>query len=150
MVVHGGDFVIAGSGDALDWLSHNLNEKLELVQMARMGPGHDREATVLNRCVSYSDSGMTWEADPRHAELAVAELGLQAARPQTSPGCAKPNAPLDDEELELDGQKAFHSVSARLSWQQIDLTWHSRARGAVGQSGKQRVQISHSESDDTC
>ena len=64
MVVHGDDFVIAGSGDDLDWLSHKLNEKLELVQMARMGPGHDREATVLNRCVSHSDSGLTWEADP--------------------------------------------------------------------------------------
>ena len=35
----------------------------------------------------------------RHAELTVAELGQQAARPQTSPGGAKPNAPLDHEEL---------------------------------------------------
>ena len=73
MVVHGDDFIIAGSGDALDWLSHKLNEKLEPVQMARMGPGHDKEATVLNRCVSYRDTGLTWEADPRHAEVAVAE-----------------------------------------------------------------------------
>ena len=28
-----------------------LNEKLELVQKARLGPGYDSEATVLNRCV---------------------------------------------------------------------------------------------------
>ena len=35
---------------------------------------------MLNRCVTYSGSGLTWEADPRHAELAVAELGLQAGR----------------------------------------------------------------------
>ena len=60
---------------------------------------------MLNRCVVYNDSGLTWEADPRHAELAVAELGLQSARPQTSPGGAKPSAPLDQEDLELDGQK---------------------------------------------
>ena len=73
------------------------------------------EATVLNRCVTYSDSGVTWEADPRHAELAVAELGLQAATPQTSPGGAKPSAPLDHEELESGGQQAYHSVSARLA-----------------------------------
>ena len=46
----------------------------------------------------------------------MAELGLQAARPQTSPGGAKPNAPLDHEELEPDGQKAYYSVSARLSY----------------------------------
>ena len=73
---------------------------------------------MLNRCVTYSDSGLTWEADPRHAELAVAELGLQAARSQTSPGGAKRSAPLDHEELQLDRQKAGldHSVSARLSY----------------------------------
>ena len=86
MVVHGDDFIVAGDGDDLDWLFQKLNEKLELVQKAGLGPGYDSEATVLNRCVTYSDSGLAWEADPRHAELAVAELGLQAARTQTSPG----------------------------------------------------------------
>ena len=28
MVVHGDDFIIAGSGDSLDWSSQKLNEKL--------------------------------------------------------------------------------------------------------------------------
>ena len=46
--------------DDLDWLSQKLNEKLELVQKARLGPGHDSEATVLNRCVVFNDSGLTW------------------------------------------------------------------------------------------
>ena len=121
---------VAGDGDDLDWLSQKLNEKLELVQKARLGPGYASEATVLNHCVTYSDSGLAWEAEPGHTELAVAELGLQAARPQTSPGGAKPSAPLDHEELEPDGQKAHHSVSARLAL-------HSLARSAVVQSGKQ-------------
>ena len=112
------DLIIAGSGDDLDWLSQKLSEKLE-VQKARLGPGHDREATVLNRCVTHSDSGLKWEADPRHAELVVTEHGLQAARPQTSPGDPKPNAPLDHE-LEPDGQKAHHSVSARLAYPAAD------------------------------
>ena len=69
----------------------------------------------------FSDSGLTWEADPRHAELAVAELGLQAARPQTSQGGAKPSAPLDHEELDPDGQKAYHSVPARLASDSLDI-----------------------------
>ena len=106
--------IVAGCGEALDWPSQNLNEKLELLQKARLGPGHDSEATVLNRCVTYSGSGLTWEADPRRAELA--ELGPQAGRPQWSAGGAKPNAALDHEELEPDGQKAEHSVSARLGY----------------------------------
>ena len=32
------EFVVAGCGDDLDWLSQKLNEKLELVQKARLGP----------------------------------------------------------------------------------------------------------------
>ena len=86
------------------------------MQKARLGLGYDSEATVLDRCVTYSDSGLTWEADLRHAELAVAEFGLQTARPQTSPGGAKQSAPLDHEKLEPDGQKACHSVSARVAY----------------------------------
>ena len=114
--MHGDNFIVAGDGDDLDWLLQKLNEKLELVQKARLGPGYDSEATLLNRCVTYSDSGLTWEADPRHAELAVAELEPQAATLQTSPGGAKPSAPLDQRELESDGQQAYHSVSARLAY----------------------------------
>ena len=58
---------------------------------------------------------------PRHAELAVAELGLQAARPQTSPsGGAKPTALLNHEELEPVGQKAYHSVSVKLAYLALD------------------------------
>ena len=87
----------------LDWLSQKLNEKLEMVQKTRLGPGYDREATVLNRCVTYSDSELTWETDPRHA---------QAARSRTCPGGAKPSAPLDHEET---GTRWAKSLSQRVS-----------------------------------
>ena len=97
-------------------------ENVEMVQKARLGPGYDSEATVLNRCVTYSDSGLTWEADPRHAELAVAELGLHTARPWTSPGDAQPNASLHHKELEPDGQKAQGVQSCFLEKTRDDLT----------------------------
>ena len=64
MVVHSDDFIVAGCGDDLDWLSRKLNEKFQLVQKASLGPGYDSEATVLYGCVVYDDSGLTWEADP--------------------------------------------------------------------------------------
>ena len=75
MVVHDDNFIVDVVME-LDWLSQKLSESLEFVQKARLGPGYDTEATVLNRCVVFNDSGLTWEADPRDAELAVAELGL--------------------------------------------------------------------------
>ena len=107
----GDDFIVTGCGDDLDWLSQKLNEKPELVQKARLGSVYGSEATVLNRCVVCSDCGLTWEADPRHAELAVAELELQSARPQTSPGGDKLNAPLDHEELEPQAESLPQRVS---------------------------------------
>ena len=147
MVVHGDDLIVVADGDDLDWLSRKLNEKLELVQKARSGPGSDSDATVLNRCVTYSDSGLTWEADPRHAELAVAEVGQQAARPQTSPSGAKPSAPLDHEELEPDGRKNYHSVSARLAHlasDRLDIAFFckecSRAIGKATRAGLTRLK----------
>ena len=139
MVVHGDDFIVVGDDDDLDWLSRKLNEKLELVQEARSGPGSDSDATVLNRCVTYSDSGLTWEADPRHAELAIAEVGQQAARPQTSPSGAKLSAPLDHEELEPGGRKNYHSVSARLAHLASDKEC-SRAIGKPTRAGLTRLK----------
>ena len=76
---------------------------------------------LLKRCVTYSDSGLTWEVDLMtcRAGSGRAWIGLQAARPQTSPG-PKPSAPRDHEELELDGQKAYNSVSTRLAYLAAD------------------------------
>ena len=97
---------------------------------------------MRNRCVVYNNSGLTWEADPRHAELAVAELGLQSARPQTSPGGAKPSTPLHREELEPDEQKAYHSVSARLAYLAADRPDMecSRAVGKATSAGLTRLK----------
>ena len=139
MVVHGDDFIVAGDGDDLDWLSQKLNEKLELVQKARLGPGYDSDATVLNRCVTYSDPGLTWEAEPRHSELAVAwttgsettdEPRRRKAKWTTGPrgiGTRKPITAC---------QQDWHI------WHRTDLIVHSLARSAVVQSGKQHVLTS--------
>ena len=115
-------------GRCRDWLSQKLNERFELVQKARWGPGYDTGATMLHRSVICNHSGLTREADPRHVELTVAELRLQAARPQTSLGGAKPSTAC---------QQDWHI------WQQTDLTSHSPARNAAVQLGKQSVLTSH-------
>ena len=75
------------------------------------GPGHVTEALVLNRCVKHDEEGLTWEAGPGNAELAVAELGLQATRQQTCPRAAPADAALENEVLHADGQKTYHGVS---------------------------------------
>ena len=66
-------------------------------------------------CTATSDWRGRQTHDPRYAQLAVRELGLKMTRPQTSRGAAKPDAPMDQEELESDGQDAYHSAPPRLA-----------------------------------
>ena len=71
----------------------------------------------------------------------VAKLGLQSARPQTSPGGAKPNATLIREELELDGQKANHTVSARLAHMAPDRPDIALACGECSRTDLTRLKL---------
>ena len=140
MVVHGEDFIIAGDGDDFDWLSQKLNEKLELVQNARLGPGYDNEATVLNSCVMYSDSGLTtrdmqsWQWQ----NLVFRRRVHRRARvvPSRMRHCTMKSWNLMDRKPTTACQQDCHI------WHQTDLTSHSLARSAVVQSERQHVQTS--------
>ena len=79
----------------------------------------------LGRTVVYEDDCLTWEADPRHAELAIAELvaelaiaelGLEHAKPHTAPGCSQAAFGASDVLLDPEGQAAYRRVSQRLSY----------------------------------
>ena len=52
-----------------------------------MGPGKDdaKEIQILNRIIRYTDNGLDLEADLRHAELIVQQLGLEEGKVLTSP-----------------------------------------------------------------
>ena len=41
---------------------------------------------MLNRILAWTDGGLTYEADPRHAEIIIRDLGLEACKPVTTPG----------------------------------------------------------------
>ena len=49
----------------------------------------------MNKIVRWTPAGIELEADPRHAEIVIRELGLEQAKPVTTPG-AKP--PKEDQE----------------------------------------------------
>ena len=57
--VHGDDVTAAGPKDQLDWFEKAMRAKYELTVGGRMGPGpkDDKEATVLNRVVRWTQKG---------------------------------------------------------------------------------------------
>ena len=53
-----------------------------------LGPSdhHDKELRILNRVIAWDEVGLRYEADQRHADLLIKDLGLTEAKPVSTPG----------------------------------------------------------------
>ena len=71
-LIHGDDLTSLGGLDDLEWLHRSLAHEWSIVVRALLGPpgspGCSQSTTILNRIVSWETWGISWEADPRHAE----------------------------------------------------------------------------------
>ena len=94
VVVHGDDFTIIGTDPQLDWFQNELAKNFEIKIRARLGEGcpGDNEVTILNRVVKITPTGLTYEADPRHAELLAQSLGLSSSNSVATPSVKDPTA----------------------------------------------------------
>ncbi|MBV61870.1 MAG: hypothetical protein CMH65_11270 [Nevskiales bacterium] len=117
--VYGDDLTTSGPKRDLDWFKAKLEEKYELVESARLGPGHhdSKEARVLNRVVRWTNSGLEYEADPRQAERLVRDLKLEGAKALGTPGVKATLAQVaEDTDLAADKQSPFRAVAARANY----------------------------------
>ena len=89
LVVHGDIFLSEGEAQELRWFDFELRKHFELKTQV-LGPDvkndEVQEKRFLNRIITWSDKGIIWEADPRHAELLIEQLGFQGAKEVCSPG----------------------------------------------------------------
>ena len=123
MLVHGDDYFPSGAGKDLDWLESELGKAYEIqTQRLGIGPGRETEVKILNRIVRWTASGLEMEADPRHSELVVKQLGLEGCRPLSSPGIEGK----DEEDLETDEPLSdelatkYRGVVARINYLAAD------------------------------
>ena len=95
-VVHGDDFTAMGLNADLDYYETELAENFEL-KIGRLGEGckGDNQLRILNRIVTITATGLTYEADPRHVDLLVESLGLTQANSVANPGAKEPTADYD-------------------------------------------------------
>ena len=100
IMVHGDDFVAIGDdkglGDARKVLEHCYKLKVEILGE---GKGCVKEVRILNKIVRHTSEGIEMEADPRHAELVVRELGLEKAKTFNTPGTKEGKRKTDDKEV---------------------------------------------------
>ena len=133
-LVHGDDYCSAGSGVDLDWLEGVLASKYE-IKTQRIGRGKTKdgklkssEGQVLNRVVRRTDDGFELEADLRHAELIVEQLGLQDSKIVSTPGVDGPaigGGAAEQEEVEEEAlppaeATLFRGIAARCNYLQPD------------------------------
>ena len=88
-VAYHGD-VVAVEGYAADIgdFTLRLGVHSELVVKVTLEPeaGDDKRASLLNMLLTWEDTILLWECDPRQIDLAIAELGLVGSKPRSTPG----------------------------------------------------------------
>jgi len=92
LVVHGYDFTALGYEADLNWYRGLLTSRFEAKVKGRVGPGisDDKSMRVLNRVIHWTPEGIEYEADQRHAEIIISELGLGTG----SNGISTPGTPV--------------------------------------------------------
>ena len=101
----------------MKWMAQEMEKQYECKVQA-LGPGleDEKEIKVLNRIISWNKLGtediVTYEADPRHAEITGQELGLQDAKSLLIP-ITKVEADDESDILDLESTARCKSVVAR-------------------------------------
>ena len=129
-LVHGDDYVAVGEPEGLRWMKTEVGKRFE-IKTKVFGPdkakGEQSEVSMLGRILEWHRDGVTYEADPRHAEKIVRELGLEHAKGLSTPG-VKPEKnnnlerEIADTGVELTGAKTtqYRAVAARLNYLALD------------------------------
>ena len=86
-MVHVDDFLSVGNDESLKSTRQTLEEKYK-IKVQVLGPNEDcvQEICVFNKIVRGTPEGIELEADPRHAEIVIKELGMQGANEIKLPG----------------------------------------------------------------
>ena len=127
-MVRGDDFTALAEPFHIQWLRQVLADKYELKYRGTLGPiatqGETTEITVLNKVICWTSRGIEFEADPRHAEIIIHELGLVGSRPVSTPGVKR--AGEEGEPLSGVESTQFRALVARansLSQDRVDISY---------------------------
>ncbi|CAE7551092.1 unnamed protein product [Symbiodinium sp. CCMP2592] len=124
--VHGDDFTVVGSYKELKWLEAELG-KVWTVEtrgiLARPGselPGVIHQISVLNRLVTWTQEGIEMEADPRHVDLVLEQLGLEKGVSVTTPLVKVKEEDMDKTPLGTAEAALYRSIAMRIGYLSMD------------------------------
>ena len=124
--VHGDGFTVVGSYEELKWLEAELG-KVWTVEtrgiLARPGselPGVTHQISVLNRLVTWTHEGIEMEADPRHIDLVLEQLGLEKGVSVTTPLVKVKEEDMDKTPLGTAETAMYRSIAMRIGYLSMD------------------------------
>ena len=118
-MVHGDDFTILGWECQLDWFKETMNKRFENKHRGRIGPRphDDKSIRILNRVVEWTDNGIEYEADQRHAEIIAKEMNLdENSRSLSTPGIKGSIRYEDEEKLTREEARRYRGMVARANY----------------------------------
>ncbi len=86
VVARGDDFTVLGPSKSLDWLRGVAHQKMEVKFEGRLERGKPGALRILNRIVTVTENGLEYEADQRHGEILMRDMGVD----ESSKGVATP------------------------------------------------------------
>ena len=124
-LVRGDNYVASGPPQGLCKLQEALESKFEIGKTVHIGThqGAAREGKALNRGIRRVESGWELEADMRHGELLVQQMGCDQSRKVTTPGTdaeKRADQDLQDEQLGDEETTMFRSQAARINYMSQD------------------------------
>jgi hypothetical protein len=121
VVIHGDDFTVLGKEKELDWLRERIQRRMEVKCKQRLRRGEQGAVRILNRIVSSTDEGLEYEADQRHAEIIMKELGLtKESKGLSTPGVQEGKEEVRDEQGGEVDEKMYRAMAARANYSAQD------------------------------
>ena len=87
VVARGDDFTALGPSKSLDWFRGVVQQGMEVKFKGRLERGKPGAVTILNRIVTVTGNGLEYEADQRHAEILMRDMGIdEGSKGVVTPG----------------------------------------------------------------
>ncbi len=86
-VAHEDEFTVLGSRVGLDWLRVATQRRMKAKFKARLKSRRPGAVRILSRIVTVTSRGLDYEADQRHEEILMKDMGIdEGSKGVTTPG----------------------------------------------------------------
>ena len=116
VVVHGDDFTILGDEQQLNWFRQRIKTRFEVKCRGRIGgdEGDDKSIRILNRIVTWTEAGIEYEVDQRHAEIIMKQCGLSwEDRSVATPSVPRDSSRKEDASRKEQGEEGEDELEAK-------------------------------------